>query len=373
MSTKTKKRNIMREFRMTEISGVDTPAQEGARVAIMKRAEPTQEAVEEIRKRAGITSANRGHSHLVVVDYEEPYEGGQLKTHGNTSYADGHSHPWVMNDKGEIVIGETAGHTHTLVEMGISRQDAWEHLNKNLNPTDEGGSNMDPKNEGTKPVDQSAELAKMQAQLTRLTKVADLGDAEKGYFKSLDDKAADAFLAKSAEDRKAEVDAHEQMTKAEDPVVYKAADGTEFRKSDDARMVAMAKQMDADRKELAKARAKAANAAFEKTAREDFKFLPGDEAVRIALAKAVDSIEDETLREGSMAALKAHNAKLAPAFKSYGAGNQGEDQPADATEAEDALDTLAKSIADKEGLDYFTAYEKAGKQKPDLLAKAAGH
>lgn len=375
--SKTKK-NIMREFRMTEISGVDAPAQEGARVAIMKRAEPTPEAVEDLQKRAGITSATRGHSHLVVVDYEEPYDAGQLRTHGNTSYADGHSHPWVLNDKGEIVIGEAQGHTHTVTEMGISRNDAWAHLNKALGAQTDGQKEKDimtkTNDTSTKPVDHSADIAKMQAQMDRLAKVADLNDAEKGYFKSLDTEAADAFLAKSAEDRADEVAQAAELAKSADPVVYKSADGTEFRKSDDPRMVAMAKQMDADRKELAIAKAKAANATFEKTAREDFKFLPGDESVRIALAKAVGGIDDEKLRDGAMAALKAHNAKLAPAFKSLGAGNGGSGSEAEtAAEAEAELDTLAKSIAAKDGIDYYAAYEKAGQQKPDLLAKAVGH
>lgn len=375
------KKNVMRKFRMFEISGVDKPAQAGATVSLMKRATPTQEDAQDLQKRAGITSAARGHTHLVVINYEDDYERSGDRTHGTTSYADGHSHPWIMNDQGQIVIGEAAGHTHDLVEMGITQAVAWDFLNKNFNLNKEVGD-MTPeemKAKAAADLKAKADADAMKKSLDDLTAanavlsiLATMSDVEKGYHASLDDAGKTEFLAKSAADRASIAKAAEVNKAAADPVIFKSADGQEFRQSDDPRMVSMAKQMDADRKELAVAKAAAQNAAFVKMANEDLKFLPGDEAVRVALAKAVSGIADETLKTGALAALKAHNTKMGPAFKSLGAGGTSVSDTDDGSQgqADAELDALAKSIAASEGVDYYTAYEKAGVQKPDLLKRA---
>jgi len=374
---KSPKKNIMRKFRMVEISGVDKPAQAGALVNLMKRAEPTEQDATDLQKRAGITTATRGHTHLVVINYEDSYESSQDRTHGTTSYADGHSHPWIMNDQGQIVIGEAAGHTHELVALGISQAAAWEFLNKNFNLSKEVGK-MTPEEIKAK-ADKEALDAKMKKSVDDLTAanavlsvLAVMTDVEKGHYNALDEAGKTEFLAKSATERVSIAKAAEVNKAAADPVIFKSADGQEFRKSDDPRLVSMAKQMDADRMELAKSRAAAENTRFAKMANEDLKYLPGDEATRVALAKAVDGIADETLKAGALAALKAHNAKMAPAFKNVGAGGQSGSDTDDgsAAQADAELDALAKSIAAKDGIDYFTAYEKAGVQKPDLLKRA---
>ena len=43
MKMPKRKYNVMRAFKINEISGVDVPAQEGARVLLMKRHEPKEE------------------------------------------------------------------------------------------------------------------------------------------------------------------------------------------------------------------------------------------------------------------------------------------------------------------------------------------
>lgn len=370
--TKPTKKNIMRSFRMTEISGVDKPAQAGALVSLMKRAEPTTEDAATLAKRAGLTTVTQGHTHLVIINYEDRYEAMGDRTHGQTSYEAGHSHPWVMNAEGVVVIGEAAGHTHTMAEMGISQAQAWEFLNKAFDPVNKKESTMD--DEAKKKLldaeKDKKELDALKSQVSTLSLIAAMNDVEKGHYNTLAEDAKTAFLAKSADERKADVSAATELAKSADPVVYTAADGAVFKKSDDPRLVTMAKQLDKDRKDLATANAIAKNAAFAKTAREDFQFLPGTEEVRTELAKAVDGIADAVMKEEVMKSLKAHNAKMAPAFKTFGAGGQPQVEGSDAASAEAELDTLAKSIAAKDGVDYYTAYEKAGVQKPDLLKRA---
>ncbi len=60
------KRRKMLAFKIDEISGVDNPAQEGARVAIMKRDDgPTDPTPRKVQKRIAslLTSEQDGHQH----------------------------------------------------------------------------------------------------------------------------------------------------------------------------------------------------------------------------------------------------------------------------------------------------------------------
>lgn len=113
-----RKKTVMRTLKISEISGVDVPAQEGARAVIMKR------AGEEFGKASALTSPEDGHSHLVALN--GPPDGVELNS-GFTSFENGHSHPWVRGPGGEIVIGTAqapdggAPHIHRVAFM--SKQD----------------------------------------------------------------------------------------------------------------------------------------------------------------------------------------------------------------------------------------------------------
>ena len=186
-----------------------------------------------------------------------------------------------------------------------------------------------------------------------------LDDAEKAAFLDLDNVAKDAALQAKAE---------------ADPVVYKSkSSGLEFRKSDDSRMVDMAKQMDADREETIRLRKKAEDDDLTKRAENELAYLPGDLSVRKAILKQVDAIEDEATRDAAFAALKAQNAQLSGAFKTVGADGSLTPVQLDGSvrkAAEDELEQLAKSIQAKDSIGYYEAYEKASEQRPDLLDKA---
>ena len=111
------KRRRMTAVKLDEISGVDTPAQEGALAEFAKR---KAAAVQGIAK-AALTTATDGHTHL-VSDYDGK---GQL-TNGTTSwsgsggYETQHTHDWVRTEDG-IVIGEAFGHTHAIAAMSVMK------------------------------------------------------------------------------------------------------------------------------------------------------------------------------------------------------------------------------------------------------------
>ena len=95
-------KTVMRSFSMQEISAVDRPAQQGARATIMKRDDSMEKAYS-----MAITTMTGGHSHLVSMG------GGEMNRRaGDTSFVDGHCHPFLVTEAGDIVIGHAMGHNH---------------------------------------------------------------------------------------------------------------------------------------------------------------------------------------------------------------------------------------------------------------------
>jgi hypothetical protein len=126
-----KKRTIMESLRIDEISGVDRPAQEGARALLIKRAESEEDAFEKMLKSAGLylTSDEKGHSHLVDITDE-----GGTTSHNKASGAEfGHSHPWVKKNDGSIQIGMADGHGHDLMEKRFEPEED-EYSKRNFTP-----------------------------------------------------------------------------------------------------------------------------------------------------------------------------------------------------------------------------------------------
>ena len=359
------RKRIMQEFRINEISSVDSPAQEEARVAIMKRAEPRENNLpdgtyplaldtavlenvvrSEIQKGMGdladlLTSEEEGHQHGISIGtYEGSVEIRVLYSQGPEAEAS-HDHPVVRSPEGQYTLGMVAGHTHAI------DQEAMSGALLALVTKTEGGEPMTTQI-GTQPT-----VEELGAQLARAHAVVALTGEERAHFEALPEEARTAFLAKSADDRKAEIGAVTKAAQDANPVVFTAADGTEFRKSDDPRAIAMAKRLDATEQENAALKARDEQTTLEKRAEAELPHLPGDVKTRAAMLKAIDGIEDEAQREAALGALKAQNEAMSKAFQTYGHGAQPEPgSPAD------QLDKLAKGYAEKNGGTFEAAYMK---------------
>lgn len=317
-----KKRQVLKELRIDEISGVDVPAQEGARVVLAKRATPEEQPTEEgIEKGAAMTDEVNGHTHIFAL--HGPPDGVELNA-GYTSYNDGHLHPWIRSADGTVMIGAAKGmdgepHTHRVAVLSKAAEATGE---------DEGMTDEEKR--------QLEELTKRAERAERLAK---LSDGEKAHLDTLaDDTAKDKFLAKSADDRKAELDAIAKAKQDADPVEYTTADGIELRKSAGPALIAMAKSNDALRKQNEDLSKKLEQEALEKRAEAELPNLPGTAAERAALLKSVESITDEDQRKAALAALKAGSNAMSKAFSFSGHGGES---PAGTPEAE--LEKLAKS------------------------------
>ncbi len=346
---KRKKKRIMHKFTMTEISAVDRPAQAGATVVLMKRAD------DNVEKKFELVSETDGHTHLLDVD-----DFAMIHKGGHTSYDDDHSHPFVINADSTITIGMSDEHTHSInltaeqiMEKKLTDEDSL--IGKTAKKTadghdgvfDNGGNNM-PLTE-KEAADLQKSVKTLETKLATANTIADLNDENKAYYKSLEDSDKETFLAKSADERQMIVD----NAKADNPVVYKSLDGTEFFKSDDPRMVGSVKRADSMQKRFDKEVEKNENLALEKRAKNELSHLPGKTADHAQLLKAIDGIDSDSTRENVMNSLKAGNHAMKKNFERRGSG--GEEITKTATEE---LDALAKKYADDHKVDFYKAYDE---------------
>ena len=201
------------------------------------------------------------------------------------------------------------------------------------------------------PTDTKTPRAEIEAENTRLNAIVGLTSEERAHFDALPDNMRTAFLGKSAGDRQAEIVAKNSA----DPVVHTTLDGIEIRKSMGDAMLSLAKSNDALRQSQEVMTKAAEQATLEKRADTELSHIAGDVQMRAAMLKAIDAIPDQTQREGALAALKSKNEVGKAAFQTIGHIGGG----FEAGSAEDGLDKMAKSMAEKDGGSYAVAYAKA--------------
>jgi hypothetical protein len=408
-----KKKRIMRKFSISEISMVDRAAQAPATMRIMKR--DTFDLEDSIAKFLGdmiLTTSEDSHAHRInIKDFDWSTNqalgfssGGETSWSGATTEKN-HTHPWIMKVDGEIIIGEANGHTHDIDE--ISKQlfiESHEHAKQILKKSeeepewvntfeensdfeklfdklaeaavadgitcvDEEESDMTKDTKTAADIKKAAdkEISELKAELEISKKVAGLSTLEKSHYDALSDDDKTTYLAKEADDRELIAKAAIKNAEDENPVIYKSDSGVEYRKSDGAGMIELAKQGDIDRKENAKLRKAASEVDLRKRAEDDLSNLPGSVETHMALLKSVESIKDDVDREEALKSLKAQNTAMGKAYETLGAGGE----PVDGTpEAE--LDTLAKKYATEHEVTYAVAYTKVleTNQGSELYAKA---
>lgn len=396
------KKNVMLEFSIGEISGVDSPAQKGARAVLMKRdaspakgdmirdvgeitalsddhflaqregAEPVAGRLEDLEKSCShdewllleqrrarkkvITEPTEGHTHLVDLGMRA----GETTFTRTEDGEDTHSHPYFVNPDGTVQLGLAAGHTHQ-VDASQVQVIANEQLDQLLEI-----------NKHTETEMTEDEIKDLQKRADRAEAINKLNTGERAHFDQLDADGADEFLAKSADER-ADLLAKQAD---EDPVVYKSDAGEEFRKSDGARLIEMAKREDKRERDLRKERAVNKQREFEKRAEDELKFFPGEVKVRAAILKSIDAIEDEELRSEALAALKAKSTELGKNFTTVGSSDAGSLEKAEGAQsrkaAEAEIEKMARDMISKsaEPLDFYDAYDRVMETNPQLAEQA---
>lgn len=376
----------MLKFLMSEMSSVDFPAQEGAKAVILKRRDEVVKNLGEEPTLVIMTSTEDGHSHILWL--HAGMRGGETSYGTAPESEHSHDHPWILNPDGTITIGTNDGHDHTVdpqqifmmvmnkrkepeLQLVSSEQLMDDFAIKVVEPADPEDSM--PQNDPTPEQLQALNTAitdavtkateELTARADRAEKVAELTDAQRAHFDTLDEDGQTEFLGKSKEEREAAI-----AKRSEDnPVVYTDGYGDEYRKNDDPRLVRLAKERDADRLRIAKQEAALEDERLSKRAAETLPNLPGEVKVRGAILKALDGIEDETVRQAAHEAVVAGDKAIKAAFSTVGAAGNGTVEVGDA-EAE--LDRLAKARQAEKGEDYFTAYDAVAEASPELAKRA---
>ena len=201
--------------------------------------------------------------------------------------------------------------------------------------------------------------ANLEAALAKAEAIAKMSDAEKAAMADMDEAEKAKFMAAKPEDREKEV----AKRRESNPVIYKSkTTGAEYRKSDDPRLVDMAKRDDEREVELAKMREAAVDEAFQKRASTELAKFPGDLATKAALLKAVSGIKDEDVRKNIGELLKGVSGKLSVMLKEVGTSRDdtsGDDTDGDVKKAaETSLDKMARDYMSKNaGVSFAKAYD----------------
>lgn len=340
-----KKRKIMRSFKMNEISAVDKAAQVPAEAILMKRDDAEWNARNVVKNLMGccerprLTTETVGHTHIL----DDAGQGGETSYTKSEGAEYGHTHPWVRLLSGEIMIGAAEGHTHEVVEdSSVTKSN--EPAGGSSGGQPNGESDMTQQNQQTA----GDEAAAVQKQIKDLTTRAERAEAilkldatSRAHFDGLKPEVQETFLAKTAEQRAAEV----REAGESDKIVYKSASGQVYRMSDDPRLIELAKKSDEDRQAAKDALEKVAMADFCKRADAELGSLPGTVEVRAGILKALVGVP------GAPELLKAANEAAKLAFKSNGTtGGAVETTP------EAQLDALAKKYAADNKVSFEKAY-----------------
>ena len=186
--------------------------------------------------------------------------------------------------------------------------------------------------------------------LKRKVAVLEMSTDVRKHYDGLSEDDQTAFLTKSADDQAAIV----AKANEEDPVEVTLDDGTQIRKSAGPAVIALAKSNQKLSDDLKKANDANADAAFQKTAREEFEFLP--EAGTVEMLKAADKISDKDKKKEMLDALRASNKAASKNFKRNGNTGDLSKNDDDSDDAEDKLNELAKAHAKENNTSFAKAY-----------------
>lgn len=372
------KRKTYKKIRLDELSTVDSPAQQGARMVIMKRLSNKEKPVSKMKPDAYIitNSDNTGHSHILYLSVGVGETSHERRTEDSEHY---HTHPYTISPEGVITIGEADGHSHE-----IDQEQAIQILNQALEAEARGlleskvNKFYKPKNEeGNMPNPEDSKIQKAldvaNETLSKISKafksLISLDEKEFSFAKSLSEDERESFLSSPRSERAAIIKAAEDA----DPVVYTTTDGQEIRKSAGAAFVEMAKGRDEDRKLLNETLKSNQEVRYQKRASTEIPNLVGDESVKVTLLKSIDTITDVEEKEKVLQVLKAANDTYSTLFKRTGTTTDPV-KIGDTVDPNIELETLTKKLMETDSkLTHAEAYETITKRNPELYAQAIQH
>lgn len=352
--------DVLEKFKSGEYTGVSI-------AGLGEREKLTEKAA--VSKRAALTTATNGHTHLV------PWVDEQQSGTTSSDYSPGtdysyHSHPWVKTEDGSIVIGEAGGHTHELATMkrapraGDDGDDgspapavASKSTTANATPTVKATTPLQPQEPSnmTTEADLKKRIADLETELTIAKKHASLTDAQRAHMNTLSVDAAASFLSKSFDERQAVL---VEIEKRNEVVYTSKSNGRIFRKSDEASgLVDLAKQLDDQAEQLAKRDAEVEKQAIRNIAKARIPNLQGGDDVHDYIVKSLQrGGGDAALVEKALDAVASGSNAMKSLGKPAGANPGGDAEPRDPLAA---FNDGVKKYAEAKGIkDEGLALEK---------------
>jgi hypothetical protein len=300
------------------------------------------------------TDEVEGHAHTICLSDE----GEMWCSYATMAGADcSHSHGVTRDANGGLLILADSGHSHELaagqpVVVAVPEGAVIVTMRANtgsVSPTTNraAAKAAAPKSTPSTALNKVADMndaekiLELTKSLDRASRIAKLSGAHKTLFDATPADEQDAFLAKSNSERDALLAASIEKSKAANEVVYTSkSTGETYAKSDDVRLVAMAKRLDEQAEEVEKAD-------IRKAAAETLGNVAGDEATHDYIVKSIrKGGGSKEVIEAAIKTLKSANEFAKTATRAAGFGGTA---PSDNTSAFEkfntALATFAKSVS----------------------------
>ena len=379
----------MTKFKISELSGVTKPAQEGARAVFMKRDDTVDEntpvACPFIKRDFTATQRKTlAASGKALPDGSFPIE-NEADLHNAISAA-GRATDKAAAEAHIISRAKAMGMSGALPDGWVSKSGEESTMDKELRKSlglAETATDAEVISALTKAKaqsDQDADDAKKEAAKTaKALAKASMTDKEKTHTSSMSDDATDAFMAKPKADRET---AMAKALEGDETLVVK---GESFRKSivgEGAFAIIKAQQAEiADNAlAIAKANEATATAMFTKQAETEFAHVAGTVPERVALLKSIEAMTDPVAKKAAQEGMKAQEALAKVAFTRVGAGGglepgfakgAGNGGGAGFTKADGELDRLAKEYEKAHaGTSYAKAYDTVVQANPQLYEQS---
>lgn len=412
MPERVKLRRKMTDFVISEISAVDKPAQEDARVILMKRKEPDDmiKIEESIAKRfidpmeGAFTFSEALSEELKAQEFFEmerefspflysldvsmrsiigdttvaPEAKLSMARAGVEEFMNILRDKWIGSGLQEEAFDELAMRA-VEKSKGENSMTEKEQLQKQIEELQEKLKKVSEASEDAEAVTKMQEkIDTLQKQVEDLTAakeqaeaLAKLSDDEKAYYDKLPDDEKDQYLKLGDKERQA------LAKKASDQDETLVIDGRTIRKSEVGPenfefYKAQNERLEGMQKKLDEAESKRIEAELAKRADEEFVHLPGDSAEKVAVLKAMASMDKDTA-ETLEKMLTAGEKASALAFEKLGHGDggvNGDGKAHNRMSKSNGGDFMSKvsEIAKRDSISEMEAMEKAREEYPDEFA-----
>jgi hypothetical protein len=318
----------MTRFRVHELSGVDKPAQQGATVAIMKRAFSDKERQEMADKGQALPDgsfpiATEEDLHNAIRAIGRAKDEAKAKAHIIArAHAMGLSNSlpegWVSKAQGAAMSTAAEIRKSLGLPDSASETEVYNAMAARVNKAD---AEKEEAEMAAKKAKDEAEKTKKDADM--MMRKASMTDMEKDYCEGMSDDDMDKFMSKTKEER-AKMMA--EAKKADDTLTVA---GTTIRKSvvgagPFAILKAQQDQITSLTAGLEIQKAAAETATFMKRAQDEMPYLPGTLEERAAVLKSIEAMP-EAVKATQMSILKAANATAKYAFEKLGKGSGPKD------------------------------------------------